>query len=67
MNYKSRPCPYCKKRVQFEDNKWWPFCSERCKIIDLGHWAMGTYKIPGEKILSKSTKEGEGDEKGSEK
>ena len=25
---------------------WRPFCSERCKLIDLGHWLAGRYKIP---------------------
>lgn len=25
---------------------WRPFCSERCKLIDLGHWLAGRYKVP---------------------
>lgn len=28
------------------DNKFRPFCSERCKLIDLGAWADGSYAIP---------------------
>ena len=29
-------------------NPWRPFCSERCKMIDLGHWASGSYALPAE-------------------
>jgi endogenous inhibitor of DNA gyrase (YacG/DUF329 family) len=27
-----------------------PFCSERCKLIDLGAWASGRYAVPGERV-----------------
>jgi endogenous inhibitor of DNA gyrase (YacG/DUF329 family) len=27
-------------------SRWRPFCSERCKLIDFGAWASGTYRIP---------------------
>lgn len=27
-------------------NAWRPFCSERCKLIDLGQWASESYRIP---------------------
>lgn len=37
-------CPICKKDVA-EDNRFFPFCSERCKIIDLGNWASEKYVI----------------------
>jgi uncharacterized protein len=37
-------CPICKKEVQFTD-PFVPFCSERCKIIDLGNWASDKYVI----------------------
>jgi endogenous inhibitor of DNA gyrase (YacG/DUF329 family) len=30
------------------DNPWRPFCSERCKSIDLGGWASEAYRIPAE-------------------
>lgn len=42
------PCPYCKSETVKEGNRFWPFCSERCKLIDLGKWAVGDYRIPGE-------------------
>lgn len=37
-------CPICKKDVSLED-QFFPFCSERCKIIDLGNWASEKYVI----------------------
>jgi endogenous inhibitor of DNA gyrase (YacG/DUF329 family) len=37
-------CPTCKKPVQRE-NADFPFCSERCRLIDLGKWASGEYVI----------------------
>lgn len=41
-------CPTCGVKVEWtEANKFRPFCSERCKQIDLGAWAEEKYKIPG--------------------
>jgi len=37
-------CPACKKRVRAKDPEF-PFCSERCRLIDLGKWANGAYVI----------------------
>lgn len=37
-------CPICKKGVS-PDDPFFPFCSERCKIIDLGNWASEKYVI----------------------
>jgi endogenous inhibitor of DNA gyrase (YacG/DUF329 family) len=37
-------CPICKKEVSFGD-LYVPFCSERCRVIDLGNWASGRYVI----------------------
>jgi endogenous inhibitor of DNA gyrase (YacG/DUF329 family) len=37
-------CPICKKEVQPGD-PFMPFCSERCKLIDLGNWASEKYVI----------------------
>ncbi|MGD1076191.1 MAG: DNA gyrase inhibitor YacG [Thermodesulfovibrionales bacterium] len=42
-------CPTCKRMTTWEENPWRPFCSEKCKLIDLGSWASGEYKIPGGK------------------
>lgn len=44
---KQVPCPNCKKLAEFSpNNRYRPFCSERCKMIDLGDWANESYKIP---------------------
>jgi endogenous inhibitor of DNA gyrase (YacG/DUF329 family) len=37
-------CPICRKEVAL-DSAEVPFCSERCRTIDLGKWASGEYKI----------------------
>ena len=37
-------CPLCKKEVKSTDPDY-PFCSERCRTIDLGNWASGKYVI----------------------
>ncbi|HTN33351.1 MAG TPA: DNA gyrase inhibitor YacG, partial [Marinobacter sp.] len=39
-------CPTCKKSVAWiESNTYRPFCSERCKLIDLGAWANEEYRV----------------------
>ena len=43
------PCPRCARPALFApENKWRPFCSERCKLIDLGDWASERYRVPVE-------------------
>ena len=37
-------CPICKKVVKSTDSDF-PFCSDRCRLIDLGKWASGDYRI----------------------
>jgi endogenous inhibitor of DNA gyrase (YacG/DUF329 family) len=37
-------CPICKKPVAFEDPNM-PFCSDRCRAIDLGNWATEKYAV----------------------
>lgn len=37
-------CPTCKTLVTKED-EYFPFCSDRCRVIDLGKWASGEYRI----------------------
>ena len=39
-------CPTCKKETEYAGNPYRPFCSERCKLIDLGKWAGGEHRIP---------------------
>ena len=38
-------CAYCRKRPV--ERRWRPFCSERCKLLDLSHWVDGAYRVPG--------------------
>lgn len=40
-------CPTCHVKTPWEGNPWRPFCSERCKLIDLGDWASENHRIPG--------------------
>lgn len=41
------PCPRCGTLAPFTArNPWRPFCSERCKLIDLGNWASESYRLP---------------------
>jgi uncharacterized protein len=41
-------CPTCHKETTFEGNPFRPFCSERCRLIDLGLWAGGEFRIPSQ-------------------
>ncbi|MGB9734993.1 MAG: DNA gyrase inhibitor YacG [bacterium] len=43
MNVK---CPVCKKITTWEGNPYRPFCSYRCKMIDLDKWIREEYRIP---------------------
>jgi len=49
-------CPICKKEVKLGDPEM-PFCSERCRLIDLGNWASGKYVIPGPPVIIDPEKE----------
>jgi len=42
-------CPICKKSAPWDGNPFRPFCSERCKLLDLGKWASEEYRVAGEK------------------
>ena len=43
-------CPTCRKPVEWKDNLFRPFCSERCKLVDLGRWVTDEYSVPGEPL-----------------
>jgi hypothetical protein len=41
-------CPTCRKALRWSTrNPWRPFCSERCRVLDLGDWAAERRRIPG--------------------
>jgi uncharacterized protein len=41
-------CVFCRKHPV--ETRWRPFCSERCKLQDLAHWADGTYRVAAEPV-----------------
>lgn len=44
---KTVACPTCGQAVEWRpENRWRPFCCERCKLIDLGEWATEKYRVP---------------------
>jgi len=43
-------CPQCGKETEYAGNKFRPFCSERCQLVDLGRWVEGEYRVPGESL-----------------
>ena len=46
-------CPTCKQNVEWsEKSTFKPFCSERCRLIDLGDWASEKHAIPAEPVTS---------------
>ena len=38
-------CPICKKATDSESDAEFPFCGERCKLLDLGNWASEKYVV----------------------
>jgi endogenous inhibitor of DNA gyrase (YacG/DUF329 family) len=38
-------CPICRKPVDSQSSTDFPFCSERCRVMDLGNWSSEKYKI----------------------
>lgn len=62
MSLIEAPCPLCKQRSAFTKEKlpaWFPFCSERCKLIDLGAWAAEKYRVPTKEAPSQDEGSGE--------
>lgn len=46
MSYLIVECPTCQKKVEWKaENKYRPFCSDRCRLIDLGEWANEEKRI----------------------
>ena len=44
MSAKPALCPTCKKPVEISSEDF-PFCSDRCRLLDLGKWASGDYRV----------------------
>lgn len=48
---KNFKCPTCQQLVAWvSTNAFRPFCSERCRLIDLGAWADGSYAVPAHEV-----------------
>ena len=63
MNKQEINCPICSKQNTWQpENIFRPFCSERCKLIDLGEWASESRKIPAEPAVPKLLSENENSE-----
>jgi len=54
-------CPQCAKQVDWDANPFRPFCSERCRLVDLGAWLDEKYTIPGA-LADESVGGGDGDD-----
>ena len=39
-------CIQCQVKFSYYQSKYRPFCSERCQLIDLGHWFEESYRVP---------------------
>lgn len=45
-------CPTCKTTFGQGESRYAPFCSQRCKLIDLGKWLDGDYAVPSDEPVS---------------
>ncbi len=54
MMSKTPHCPRCGSEVD-RSSPFLPFCSERCRLLDLGRWIQGNYRIAGEKVDLQNT------------
>ena len=53
-------CPHCGKTGTWSvENKFRPFCSKRCKLIDLGDWASENHRVPGDETPLEDIEGGE--------
>ena len=43
-------CPRCKKKFNYYSSEFRPFCTEKCRLIDLGQWLTESYTVPVEKM-----------------
>jgi len=48
-------CPHCKKKFNYYSSDFRPFCSEKCRLIDLGQWLNESYTVPVEKLTEEES------------
>ena len=64
MSPKGVKCPTCRREIDWASSPYRPFCSERCRLIDLGAWLSEKHAIPGDAAPGEgSGLEGEGSPK----
>lgn len=49
-------CPHCHQLIQYEGNPHRPFCSERCRMSDLGAWANEEYRVEAKEESQSTSK-----------
>jgi endogenous inhibitor of DNA gyrase (YacG/DUF329 family) len=52
-------CPVCDEPLDSAERRFVPFCSERCKLVDLDRWLTGQYQIPGPPVDPETHGDGE--------
>lgn len=55
-------CPICRRAARWDEPPRGPFCSERCRLIDLGAWAEGRYTVPGAPVSDEETPPGDSED-----
>lgn len=50
-------CPNCKNKFSYYASKFRPFCSERCRLIDLGQWLTESYAVPASKLTMEESEQ----------
>jgi endogenous inhibitor of DNA gyrase (YacG/DUF329 family) len=52
-------CPICRRELKPRaQNASFPFCSPQCKLVDLGRWLDGAYRVPGPPVESSTDLDG---------
>jgi uncharacterized protein len=57
MAVRSVKCPTCQREIDWDQSPFRPFCSERCRLIDLGAWLTEKHAIPGEAAPDEAERE----------
>lgn len=50
MGRSTTRCPTCRGPSSKDGNKFFPFCGERCQLVDLGRWLGEEYRVPGDPV-----------------
>lgn len=56
-----KKCPTCNRQVEWQDNPFRPFCSERCQLVDLSKWVSEEYRVPGREVSGDTVEDNEED------